>query len=82
YLKEFSIKCKRCIQAGAIEDNQNRFYLVKGLPTHYAQKVLEHFDLRSNNSLHFKYQDNAKYLQRRVQVESEAQMLNLNTSNI
>ncbi|KAF2177799.1 hypothetical protein K469DRAFT_483045, partial [Zopfia rhizophila CBS 207.26] len=76
YLKEFSIRCERCIQTEAIKDSRKGFYLIKGLPTHYAQMVLEHFNLRSNKPLHFKYQEIAKYLQRRVQVESEAQMLN------
>ncbi|KAF2185370.1 hypothetical protein K469DRAFT_487138, partial [Zopfia rhizophila CBS 207.26] len=52
------------------------FYLIKELPKHYAQKVLEYFNLKLNESLHFKYQEIAKYLQRRVQVESEARILN------
>ncbi|KAF2193146.1 hypothetical protein K469DRAFT_551939, partial [Zopfia rhizophila CBS 207.26] len=77
YLEEFSIKAERCIQAGAIEDSRKGFYLVKGLPKYHAQKVLAHFDLRSNEPSRFKYQDIANYLLRRVQVESEVQMLSL-----
>ncbi|KAF2185169.1 hypothetical protein K469DRAFT_576461, partial [Zopfia rhizophila CBS 207.26] len=72
YLKEFSTKCERCIQAGIIKKERKEFYLMKGLPKHYAQKVLEYFNLRLNEPLHFKYQEIMKYLQRRVQVKSEA----------
>jgi hypothetical protein len=76
YLQEFQIRSKRCVEASTIEEDRRGFYLVKGLPFRQAMKVLDKFNLKTDNPKSFSYTRIRDYLTTRLEVEEEARMLN------
>jgi hypothetical protein len=76
YLQDFQIRSKRCIEANTIEEERRGFYLVKGLPFRQAAKVLEKFQLKTDNPKSFDYKKIRDYLKKRLETEEEARLLN------
>ncbi|EFQ92691.1 hypothetical protein PTT_10158 [Pyrenophora teres f. teres 0-1] len=77
YLQEFHIRSRRCVEAATIEESRRGFYLVKGLPLRQATKVLERFQLRTDEPSSFNYKKISDYLSKRLEIEEDARMLNL-----
>jgi hypothetical protein len=70
YLDEYKVKSAQCLIAGTISKGHRGFYLTKGLPTYWRDKLLDNLKLDPEKQKDFHYEEISEYISTRVEQKA------------